>query len=58
MDDAQHEYSENKSLWQWKYLILQFPKDHELSSKALNKNAGDNKELQLEFMECAYRALG
>ena len=55
MDDALHGFDANKSSRQWKYLVLEFPSDHELSSKLINgENAGEDEDLELEILEFGY----
>ena len=48
MDHARHEYSAQKEKFQWKHLLLQFPSGHDLSSKEIYAEAGEDFELKLE----------
>jgi hypothetical protein len=54
MDDARHAYFEKKAAREWKYLILDFPQEHELSSKNIYKDAGEDEELKLEMVPIVY----
>jgi hypothetical protein len=54
MDDARHNYEENKASRKWKHLLLEFPSGHELSSKSIYAEAGDDKELTLELVTFVY----
>jgi hypothetical protein len=50
LDNARHAYAASESPSQFKYLVLEFGEDHELSSKALNKEAGENEELSIRLL--------
>ena len=54
MDDCRHAFATNKASQEWKYLILDFPKDHQLSSKEINEEAGEEEELELEIIPINY----
>lgn len=54
MNNACHGYFENKSKREWKYLLLDFPDDHKLSSKEINSDAGEDKKLKLEVVPITY----
>jgi hypothetical protein len=51
MDNAHHELENNKVHREWKYLLLQFPPGHVLSSKAIFDDAGDNEELDYDIVD-------
>jgi hypothetical protein len=55
MDDCRHAYYEDKSRREWKYLLLDFPDDHELSSKEIIDEAVDDETLKLEIVPIAYK---
>ena len=48
IDHARHEYFSHEDKVKWKHLLLQFPSDHELSSKEIYAEAGEDMELKLE----------
>jgi hypothetical protein len=54
LDDARHVFFQNKAAREWKYLILDFPKDHELSSKLIYDEAGEDEELELEIIPLVF----
>jgi hypothetical protein len=54
MDNARHEFENNKVLREWKYFLLQFPPGHVLSSKAVYDEAGDNEELDYDIVDVTY----
>jgi hypothetical protein len=35
MDDTRHTFAQDKAGCEWKYLVLDFPTDHHLSSKEI-----------------------
>jgi hypothetical protein len=55
MDNARHEFENNKVLREWKYFLLQFPPGHVLSSKAIYDDAGDNEELDYDIVDVTYK---
>jgi hypothetical protein len=55
MDDSRHEYYEDKIRREWKYLLLDFPDDHELSSKEINDKVVDDETLKLEVVPITYK---
>jgi len=53
MDNARNYYKDDKNELEsrkWKYLILDFPSDHKLGSKEINKNAGESEYLGLNLV--------
>ena len=54
MDNARHAYEDNKASRRWKHLLLEFPSPHELSSKLIYDEAGDDEELALELVPFHY----
>jgi hypothetical protein len=54
MDDARHSYEENKASRRWNHLLLEFPTGHELSSKVIYDDAGEDEELELEIVPFRY----
>jgi hypothetical protein len=54
LDDARHSFEQDKAGREWKYLVLDFPTNHELSSKVVYKEAGDDEELELEIIPIQY----
>jgi hypothetical protein len=54
LDDARIIFNREKAAREWKYLVLDFPKDHHLSSKEIYKEAGEDEELQLEIIPNVY----
>jgi hypothetical protein len=56
MHDARHAYVEAKDAREWKYLCLQFPDGHELSTKEIISAGGDDEELlKLEIVPVTYK---
>lgn len=56
MDDARHAYVEAKDAREWKYLCLEFPDGHELSTKEIVSAEGDDEELlTLEIVPVTYK---
>lgn len=55
MDDARHAYYENKRSREWKHLLLDFPDDHELSSKEIYDQSGEDEMLKLEIVPVSYK---
>jgi hypothetical protein len=45
---------ENKASHRWKHLLLEFPARHELSSKSIYDEAGDDEALALELVPFHY----
>jgi hypothetical protein len=54
IDDARHNFSQDKAAREWKYLVLDFPTDHHLSSKEIYDEAGEDEELELEIIPIVY----
>ena len=54
MDNARHEFENNKVHREWRYFLLQFPPGHVLSSKAIYDDAGDNEELDYDIVDVTY----
>jgi hypothetical protein len=54
MDDARHEFENNKVHREWKYLLLQFPPGHVLSSKAIYEDAREDEELVYDIVDVNY----
>ncbi len=54
IDDARHDFSQDKAAREWKYLVLDFPTDHRLSSKEIYDEAGEDEELELEIIPVVY----
>lgn len=54
MDDARHDFESGKDRRQWKYLLLQFPPGHTLSSKMIFEDAGDDEELDFDLVTVTY----
>jgi hypothetical protein len=54
LDDARHSFAQEKAAREWKYLVLDFPSDHQLSSKVIYDEAGDDEELELEIIPIQY----
>jgi hypothetical protein len=54
MDNARHAFEDNKASRRWKHLLLEFPAGHELSSKLIYDEAGDDEELALELVPFRY----
>jgi hypothetical protein len=51
MDDARHAHEKNKATRRcWNHLLLEFPAGHELSSKLIYEDAGDDEELEFEIV--------
>jgi hypothetical protein len=57
MDDACHEFEENKASCCWKHLLLEFPAGHMISGKDIYEDAGDDEELELELIPILYSHL-
>jgi hypothetical protein len=57
MDDCRHAYYGDKIRREWKYLLLDFPDDHELSSKEINEEAVDEETLKLEVVPIVYKIM-
>jgi hypothetical protein len=57
MDDCRHAYYRDKIRREWKYLLLDFPDDHELSSKEINEEAVDEETLKLEVVPIVYKIM-
>jgi hypothetical protein len=55
MDNARHDYENNKETRQWKYLLLQFPPGQTLSSKLIFADAGDDEELDYGIVDIETR---
>lgn len=55
MDNANHRFLDNLKQRKWKYLLLQFPPGHELSSQVIFDEAGDKEELDYEAVEVEYQ---
>jgi hypothetical protein len=55
MDDARHAYYKNKSAREWKYFLLDFSDDHELSSKEIYDDSGGDTKLKLEVVPIQYK---
>lgn len=51
MDNARHEFENNKKNCERKCHLLQFPAGHLSSSKAIFEGAGDNEELDHDFVD-------
>jgi hypothetical protein len=50
--DAKHnEFLQKPGNRKWKHLFLNFPQGHTFSAKALNADAGEDHELELELVE-------
>ena len=49
MDDARHTFNDNRETRRFKHIMLDFPSDNVLSSKTINKNAGDDEILKLRL---------
>ena len=54
MDDARHSFEENKTSRMWKHLILEFPSEQNLAGKEIYQDAGEDEELELEFVPFVY----
>lgn len=54
LDDARHSYEQNKAAREWKYLVLDFPTNHMLSSKVIYEDAEEDEELELEIIPIQY----
>jgi hypothetical protein len=54
INDARHDFSQDKAAREWKYLVLDFPTDHYLSSKEIHDEAGEDEELELEIISIIY----
>jgi len=50
LDNAWHSCDQNQDARQWKHLCLEFGSDHSLSSKVINKEAGDDEELEFAII--------
>ena len=50
-DIARNAYLADQPSRKWKNLVLDFPDNHKLSAKDVNKDAGDDDELELNFIE-------
>ena len=50
MDDARHNYATDKERRQWKHLLLQFPVDHEISSKMIYSNPDDDDSVEFKMV--------
>jgi hypothetical protein len=51
MDDARHEFVNNKAHRESQHILLQFPPGHVLSSKAIYEDARENEELDYDHCE-------
>lgn len=51
LDEARHKYHEERDTRQWIYIVLEFPSDHVLSVKEVNKN--DNGDATLPYGMCS-----
>jgi len=51
MDNARHNFTEDKSRRMYKHLLLEFPADQTLNASEIYADAGDNQELEIDFLE-------
>jgi hypothetical protein len=49
IENALHNYNNDKENRQWKYILLQFPAGHTLSSKLVFADAGEDKDLDYQL---------
>ena len=51
MQNARHDHRESKDSRQWKSFMFYFPSGHKLSSKEIYKDAGEDQELDVDFVK-------
>ena len=49
MDDTRHRFVQNRTLRQWKNILLQFPDDHTLKASVISDDAGEDEMLEFSM---------
>jgi hypothetical protein len=61
MDNARHAFADalkDDPHASFKYLLLKFPSDHDLSGQAIHSKAGEDEQLTLKALGCKSRHQG